>query len=166
MNNAVKQMLGENEFDFIKQSEKDFIAVFAEKLENMGYTFGDKISDGFCWGKYMLIFKKANSKSKNVVARIYIREDSIVLRLFLNNVSKHSKYISSSPDFIKSVFTGDFGNCKHCRGEACKFKKEYNIDGIKYEKCNGLTFEFFEPTEEKLPEYIKLFAEFYPPRKA
>ena len=100
-------------------------------------TYGGEIGSGYCWGKYMLIFRKANIKSKNVVARIYIRDDSIVLRLFLNKVTKHAPYISAAPDHIKNVFIGEYGNCKHCKGDNCKFRKDYQIDGAVIEKCNG-----------------------------
>lgn len=132
--------------------------MFTKELENIGYTHGDVISDGYCWGKYMLIFKKANVKSKNVFAGIYIREDSIVLRLFFNNVTKHASYISQAPDMIKRVFVNDYGRCKHC--------KDYEIDGIKFEKCNGTTFEFYNPLIENIPAYISIFKEFYPTKKA
>ncbi len=79
----------------------------------------------------MIIYRKSNVKSKNVVARIYIREQSIVLRLFLNKVIKHSDYISETPDYIKSVFIGEYGNCKHCKGDNCKFRKDYEIDALR-----------------------------------
>jgi hypothetical protein len=118
------------------------------------------VGDGFCWGRYMIIYRKANTKSKTVYARIYIRESGIVLRLFFNGVTKHSDYIENSPDYIKNVFTGSYGDCKHCKGESCKFRKTYEIGGIKIEKCNGCTFEFYEPTTEKLPAYIDLFKTF------
>lgn len=94
-----------------------------------------------------------------------MRDGSICLRLFLNDVTKHGEYIDKAPGFINTVFTGEYGACKHCRGDNCKFRKDYEIGGVRYEKCNGLTFEFHEPTVEKLPEYIKLFAEFFPQKK-
>lgn len=152
----------EEQFNFIKKSDKDFIIAFTQALERMGYTYGNTIGSGFCWGKYMLIYRKANVKSKNVVARIYIKEDSIVLRMFFNHVTKHSAFIRALPEYIQEVFTGDYGNCKHCKGDNCKFRKDYEIDGKKIEKCNGTTFEFYQPTVQNLPDYISLFQEFYP----
>lgn len=112
-------------------------------LESLSYTYENVIGNGFCWGKYMLIFRKANVKSKQVAAQIYIIEDSIVLKMFFNNVTKHSAYISNTPNRIKHVFTGSYGTCKHCKGDNCKFRKEYEIDSIKFEKCNGTAFEFY-----------------------
>lgn len=158
----IKEQMAENRFDFINAEDKNFIIVFTELMEKMGYTYGAEIGSGFCWGKYMLIFRKANVKSQNVVARIYIKDNSIVLRLFFNNVTKHAAYISSASDLIKLAFIGDYGNCKHCKGDNCKFRKDYQIDNIKFEKCNGTTFEFNNPKCENIEEYISLFKEFYP----
>lgn len=107
----------------------------------------------------MLIFRKANVKSKNVVARIYIKEDSIVLRLFLHHVTKHV-FICVSPEHIQTAFTGEYGTCKHCKGDACRFRKGYEIDGVKYEKVNGTTFEFRNPKLENLADYLALIASF------
>lgn len=161
----IEKRMNESEFEFIQEQDKAFIIKFTKALEELGYTYGDEIGSGFCWGKYMLIFRKANVKSKNVVARIYIREDSVVLRLFFNNVTKHAAYISGAPEYIKNVFTGEYGTCKHCKGDRCKFRKNYEIDGVKYEKCNGTTFEFYEPGLDNIPDYISLFLEFYPDKR-
>lgn len=157
----IENQINEKQFDFISESDKNFIITFTQALEHMGYTYGDTIGSGFCWGRYMLIYRKANVKSKNVVARIYIKDDSIVLRLFLNNVTKHSKYITTTSAYIKNVFVGEYGTCKHCKGDKCKFRKDYEIDGVKYEKCNGATFEFYHPTVENLQDYLDLFHEFF-----
>ncbi len=161
----IEKQINEKQFDFVSKNDKGFIVAFTQALENMGYTYGDTIGNGFCWGKYMLIFRKANVKSKKVVARIYIRDDSIVLRLFFNNVTKHSEYIDATPEYIKSVFVGEYGSCNHCKGDNCKFRKDYEINGIKYEKCNGTTFRFNEPSVENLHDYLKLFREFYPVKR-
>lgn len=161
----MEQELMKPKFDFINEHDKQFIIGFTKAMEQLGYTYGDEIGSGFCWGVYMLIFRKANVKSKNVVARIYIREDSIVLRLFFNNVTKHGGYISNAPAVIKNAFVGEYGTCKHCKGDHCKFRKDYEIDGVKFEKCNGTTFEFWSPKTENIPEYLSLFQEFYPAKR-
>ncbi|WP_050697822.1 hypothetical protein [Anaeromassilibacillus senegalensis] len=158
----IETHIAEEPFHFIQEKDKIFIIEFTKALEEMGYTYGGEIGSGYCWGKYMLIFRKANVKSKNVVARIYIKDDSIVLRLFFNHVTKHAAYISASPAHIQNAFTGDYGTCKHCKGDSCKFRKDYEIDGVKYEKCNGTTFEFHDPKIENLAYYLALFKEFYP----
>lgn len=158
----IEHQINEKQFDFIGQRDKDFIIKFTHLMEELGYTYGDRICDGICWGRYMLIFTKSGVKSKKVVARIYIRDSYIVLRMYFNDVTKHAKYISAAPEYIKSVFMGGPADCRHCRGESCKFRKEYEIDGIKYEKCNGETFEFYRPEVENISDYIGLFTEFYP----
>ena len=101
----IQQQMKEERFACITEKDKGFIIAFTQAMEELGYTYDDTIGNGFCWGKYMLIFRKANVKSKNVVARIYIREDAIVLRMFFNNVTKHASFISAAPAYIKTVFT-------------------------------------------------------------
>lgn len=113
----------------------------------------------------MIIFTRENVKGKKVYARIYIRDDSISMRYFFSNVTKHGDYIDKAIDYIKEPFINEHGKCNHCRGEVCKFRKCYNIGGTDYEKCNGVTFEFFKPNVDKLEEYIKLFGVFYPTKK-
>lgn len=162
----IENKMAEEPYNFIKESDKIFIIEFTKALEKIGYSYGGEIGSGFCWGKYMLIFRKANGKSKNVVARIYIKENSIVLRLFFNNVTKHAAYISISPEHIKKAFTGDYGTCRHCKGDHCKFRKDYKIDHVSYEKCNGTTFEFHNPDIKYLNDYLALFKEFYPLSKS
>lgn len=158
----IEQLLSEGRFDFINPENKQFIVAFTNALSEMGYTFRGEIERGYCWGKYMLVFTKANVKSKKVAARIYIREKGLALRLFFNDVTKHAPYISQAPDFIKEVFIGSYATCKHCKGERCKFQKTYDIGGVRYEKCNGLTFEFQRPGMSRLDDYLGLFKEFYP----
>ena len=113
----------------------------------------------------MLIYRKTNVKTTTVYARIYIREKSVVLRMFLNAIDKHRQFIENEPAYIKEVFAGNYGNCKHCHNEKdgwCQFRKVYTLDGEYIEKCNGYTFEFHEPTVQRTPDYITLFTEFFP----
>jgi hypothetical protein len=161
-------LLNEQRFDFVAQDEKRFIFTFDDAMTKLGYTFGNNIGSGYCWGRYMLIYRKAGGKSKNVFARIYIRDEDIVLRLFLNAIDKHRGYIENSPSHIKEVFVGDHGKCKRCHNNkdgVCRFRKTYTIDGQLIEKCNGITFEFLNPSIQKLSDYVSLFTEFYPNRK-
>jgi hypothetical protein len=165
----MKDILKEGKFDFISNDHKAFINAFDNEMTRLGYDFGDKIGSGFCWGKYMIIYRKSGVKSQNVYARVYIREASIVLRLFLNQVDKHRKFIEDAPAYIKEVFVGEQGKCNHDRddgGGACKFRKTYTIDGQLIEKCNGITFEFHDPDLQKLNDYLALFTEFFPKKKA
>lgn len=163
----MENILAEERFNILSTENKAFILAFDNAISKLGYSFGDNIGSGYCWGKYMIIYSKVGVKSKQVVARIYIREKSIVLRLFLIKIDKHREYIENAQAFIKDVFTGGHGKCNHCRndkGGTCKFRKTYTLDNNFIEKCNGVTFEFWEPNLEKLPDYINLLKEFHPQR--
>lgn len=162
------ELLDEDRFHFITAADKEFICSYNEVLNKRGYGFDGKIGSGYCWGKYMIIYRKMGVKSESVYARIYIRESNIVLRMFFNQIDQHRSYIERAPQFIKEVFTGPHGKCEHCHNEKdgkCKFRKTYTIDGLLIEKCNGIVFEFHEPNNSKLNVYIDLFSEFYPGNK-
>lgn len=161
--------MAEEGFNIISPENKAFIIAFDIEISKLGYGFGGNIGSGYCWGKYMIIYSKIGVKSKQVAARIYIRENSIILRLFLNKIDKHREYMENAQNFIKEVFIGEHGKCNHChndKGGICKFRKTYTLDNKYIEKCNGITFEFWAPSLEKLPDYIGLLKEFYPVRKA
>ena len=162
-------ILREERFDYVSDKDKAFILKFNEEMSKLGYDFGDKIGSGFCWGKHMIVYTKSGVKSKNVFARIYLRDTSIVLRLFLNKIDKHRAYIENAPSPIKEVFTGDYGNCRHCHNDKngeCMFRKTYTLDNRVIEKCNGTTFEFHNPSLEEVKDYLALFTEFYPKHEA
>jgi hypothetical protein len=164
----MNDILKEERFNFVVNHDREFILAFNDEMDRLGYTFGNKIGSGYCWGKYMLIYMKSGVKSKKVFARIYIREESIVLRLFLNGIDKHRKYIENAPTHIKAVFVGEHTNCQYCHNDkdgVCRFRKTYTIDDHLIEKCNGVTFEFHDPGVHKIPDYMALFMEFYPSRK-
>jgi hypothetical protein len=164
----MNEILQEERFNFISSQDKGFIAAFDDEMTRLGYGFGNTIGSGFCWGKYMLIYRKTGVKSQNVYARIYIRDESILLRLFLSDIDKHRSFIEKAPAYIKEVFTGEQANCNHDRDDGdgrCKFRKSYTIDGRLIEKCNGITFEFHAPNVQKMSDYIALFTEFYPQKK-
>ncbi len=161
-------MLNEERFDFLSPADRAFILAFNDQMAGLGYDFGGKIGSGYCWGRYMLIYTRSGVKSKAVYARIYIRDSSIVLRLFLNGIDKHREYIENAPAYIKEVFTGTRGDCVHDKDGpdgSCMFRKTYTLDGRFIEKCNGITFEFFDPDMQNLNDYIALFTEFFPKKQ-
>jgi len=163
---TMKERLTEKRFNIISRQDKALILAFDDKVKELGYDYGGTIGSGFGWGSYMIVYSKIGIKAKQVVARFYILESGIVLRLYFSNIDKHRAYIESTPPHIKNVFTGDHGNCNHCenghrKDGFCKFRKIYTIDGRNYEKCNGVVFEFWQPDMEKLPDYIDLLTEFY-----
>jgi hypothetical protein len=161
----MKDLLREERFNFISENDREYILAFDKEMTRLGYSFGDKIGSGYCWGRYMIIYAKRGVKSKKVFARIYIRDESIVLRLFLNAIDSHREYIENSPSHIKNVFTGEHGNCQHCHNDkdgVCRFRKTYTLEDRLIEKCNGVTFEFPNPSIQKIPDYLALLTEFYP----
>jgi len=164
----MNDILRESRFNFVSHPDKAFMLAFNDEMTRLGYDFGQKIGSGYCWGNYMVIYTRAGVKSKQVYARIYIREPRIVLRLFFNDIDRHRAYIENAPDHILEVFTGEQGACQHDRDDGdgkCKFRKTYRLEDRLIEKCNGITFEFHEPSIQKLPDYIDLFTEFYPNKK-
>jgi hypothetical protein len=164
----MRTFLDEPRFDFITGDDHDFILAFNDEMTRLGYDFGGNIGSGYCWGRYMLIYRKTNVRSDKVYARIYLREPGVILRLFLSGIDEHRSFLERSPTHIKEVFTGPPGDCEHCHNEkdgACRFRKTYTLDDRVFEKCNGIVFEFQEPNTRKLGDYIDLFSEFFPSRK-
>lgn len=161
------EMLNEARFDYVPEADKAFLRAFDAEMNRLGYDFGGSIGSGYCWGRHMLIYRKTGAKSQNVAARVYLREGGIVLRLFLNKLDNHRVFLENTPPYIKEVFVGKAADCRHDRQDAdggCKFRKSYTLDGRLIEKCNGETFEFHQPSLERLPDYVALFAEFYGPK--
>jgi hypothetical protein len=157
-------------FDYLSRDDKAFILAFDGEMARLGYDFGGKIGSGYCWGRHMLIYTKSGVKSKNVYARVYLRDTCIVLRMFFSKIDDQRAYIENAPAYIKEVFTGEHGMCQHCHNKkadgTCMFRKSYTLDGRLIEKCSGVTFEFHDPNLRKLDDYIALFGEFYPRRAA
>jgi hypothetical protein len=163
--NAIRDFLQDETCSYISDFDKIFICEFTNAMNTLGYHCEGKIVDGVCFGRHMMIFRKINAKSRKVYARLYLRTNGVVVRFFFSDVSFHSEYILTSPSFIKNTFIDDYAKCTHCHGDVCKFRKSYRIADQDYEKCNGLTFEFFEPTLSKLDFYRDLFLQFYPVKR-
>lgn len=164
----MEELLKDTRFNFVTASDKQFIIAFTQALQELGYDYDSEIGSGYCWGKYMILYRKQQVKSDKVYARIYMRENGIVLRLYFNQIQRHADYIENAPTHIKDVFIGPHGQCSHCHNEKegqCRFRKSYTIGGTFIEKCNGLTFEFYTLSLETLPELLRLFKTFYPHKK-
>jgi hypothetical protein len=164
----MEQALQDAKYGFISAPDKAFIAAFDGAMRAVGYEAAG-IGNGYCWGRYMVIYSKASVKNKKVVARVYIRENGVVLRLFFSNIDRHSAYIENAPDYIRRPFVGGDADCHHCEskpGGVCAFRKVYTIGGNRYEKCSGVAFEFYQPDIEKLPGYMALLKEFFPRSRA
>lgn len=165
----MKDLLKEEAYDFVSSKDKEFIIAFDAEMDRLGYTSNQTIGDGYCWGRKMIIYTKAGVKSKKSYARIYLREDDLILRMYFSNVDKQRPVIEQSPDYIQQAFTSDYGACKHChnmkKDGSCSHRKSYTIHGKHYEFCDGFAFWFFTPDLARIPEYIKLFLAFYPDKR-
>jgi len=167
----IEELLMERRFNIISVPDKKFIIAFDVAINELGYDCGGVIGSGAGRCPYMIAYAKTGGKTPQVIARIYINSDGdIILRLYFSNIDRHRAYIENASEHIKSVFTGDYGNCKNCENGhrtkgPCKFKKIYIIDGRDYEKCNGMVFEFWQPDLDKLPDYMGLFSQFYSKKK-
>jgi hypothetical protein len=171
------QLLKEERFNYISKENKKFINDFSKQMKLFGYDFGGQIGSGFCWGNNMIIYSQTGVKNEKVVARIYIRnkgiiiwggkenkyENSIVLRLFFDNVKKHIEYIEKAPSHINSLFNNDQGLCPYIcdhYSEKCHNRKIYSINGKQIEKC-GYYFSFTDPKTEHIKDYIDILKEFH-----
>lgn len=163
----MQAVLADTQFSYVSGSDKEFICAFDEQMRDLGYTNGDHIGRGYCWGRHMIIYSKAGVKTKKVVARIYLRDNSTVLRLFLSGIDKHRDYIERAPRHIRDVFTSDQGLCHNCPQKPegkCQFRKSYTLDNRRYDKCSGIVFEFEQPQRNLIEDYLGLLLEFYPAR--
>lgn len=172
-------LLKQNRFDFISDKNKKLIEEFTKQMDIFGYGFGGEIGDGYCWGKYMIIYSQKGIKTKKVIARFFLRDNetfiwggreikhnnSIVLRLFFSNIEKHESYIEKAPLHIKQPFIDEHGKCNHCKTDCPRYRKTYTIDGKKIEKCSGIVFEFHDPKFEYIQDYMDLLKEFYGKKK-
>ncbi len=155
------------ELEHLSPENRYFVDAFDAAMGHAGYDCGGRICPGYCWGRHMMIYRKTGAKSQSVAARIYIRDDGVSLRLFLNGVNKHRAFMENASAHVLEPFLNDHGRCNHChnqRTDGCRFRKSYTLFGQSIDKCNGITFEYRAPQAEHLDEYMALLAEFYPRR--
>lgn len=165
----MQTILQEPRFDYLSAENKRFIQLYDDEMTRQGYTFGGQIGSGYCWGRYMAIYRRAGVKSDKVYTRIYMRESGeVAVRMFLVNVDTHRAYIENAPENIKQVFTGPHGDCNHCpeRPQPCQFCKIYTVDGRVIEKCSGEVFLIHQPQTWKMEDFSSILTEFYPRRNA
>jgi len=65
---SMNKIMEEDRFSIITESDKKFIISFDKEIKTLGYNFGGGIGDGYCWGKYMIIYSKTGVKTKSVAA--------------------------------------------------------------------------------------------------
>ena len=154
----------ERRLNVVSEDNKAFILAFDKALNDLGYDCENTIGSGYSWSPLMIIYGKTGTKSRHCIARIYIHNDGIDLRLFFTNINKHRVYIESLPEHIKSIFYG--GHDCPCRPDCPhKGQKIYTIDDMDYKKCCHADFRITKPNIDELSDYIGLLAEFYPVKK-
>jgi len=162
------ELLAERRFNIVSENDKAFIIAFDKAVNELGYDCENTIGSGYSWSHLMILYGKTGTKSRPCIARIYINENGISLRLFLNKIDKHRTFIENTPHHIKNLFTGG-KNCD-CENRAdcgfAKARKIYTIDGKTYEKCAHADFRITKPNIDELPDYIGLLVEFCPVKKA
>ena len=159
---SIEKILSERRFDHISEPDKNFIIAFDDAMIKQGYDFGDGVGSAIKYGK-------TGTKTRACPAHIEIKEDGIVLRLFLSKVDVHREYIENAPSHIKDGFVFDGGDCRRKSGECmpnyCS-PKRYTLNGRNFEKCVHYTFRFSRPSVEKLPDYSDLLSEFQSKKKS
>ncbi len=180
----------EERFHFISEVNKEFLLSFDEEMEKLGYGIYE-VKDAYPWAmnwigaKYMINYKVKRLKTRKLVAHVFIKEDGIFLRLFAlkNNVrtintrekarsviAPHRAYIESAPPHIKKLFTVEVPACHHCNDDNgngyCYRLDTYTVDGNVYERCIGKGFDIWDPTMEKLPDYIEMLSELNSKKKS
>ncbi|MCL2456959.1 MAG: hypothetical protein FWD19_05365 [Defluviitaleaceae bacterium] len=160
------KLLTDDKYNFVGKKDTDFIVAFDDYMIANGYK-NNGIQAYYVFGKYKIEYYKTKNK---YVARIYFRDDGIVLRLYFSNIEKHKNYIENAPEFIKKPFVDDSHKCKkpNCKGmmlnDKCRFRKTYTIDGMSHVKCASESFMYHELEAENASEYVALLDTFYPGR--
>ncbi|MCL2204101.1 MAG: hypothetical protein FWB88_09220 [Defluviitaleaceae bacterium] len=158
------ELLAQRRLNIVSENDKAFIIAFDNAINELGYDCANTIGSGYSWSPLMIIYGKTGTKSRPCIARIYINNEDISLRLFFTNINKHSAYIENAPEHIKAIFFG--GHDCPCRPDCPhKGQKIYTIDDKTYHKCCHADFRIVTPKIEELSDYMGLLAKFYPVKK-
>ena len=113
----MKVLLENPKYECIDEQNKSFIVAFNDAMIAAGYENND-IQPYIVFGKYKIEYYKSGTKTKKYIARVYIRDDGIILRLYFSDIDKHRDYIEKAPDFIKKPFIDNSHDCKmpDCKG--------------------------------------------------
>jgi len=161
---CLTELLAERRLDIVSDENKAFIIAFDRAINELGYDCENTLGSGYVWSPLMIIYGKTGTKSRPCIARIYIHDDGISLRLFFTNINKHRSYIENSPEHIKSIFYG--GQDCPCRPDCPhKGQKIYTISEKEYHKCAHADFRIATPTIRDVSDYMELLLEFYPAKK-
>ena len=98
-------LLKDEAYSFVSSEDKEFIVAFDAEMNRLGYTCNQTIGDGYCWGRNMIIYTKAGVKSKKSYARIYMRDNDIILRMYFSNVDKQRQCLQAPRSLVKACKT-------------------------------------------------------------
>jgi hypothetical protein len=162
--------LSDEQYSFIGSKDKNFIIAFNDAMTVAGFE-NNGIQPYVVFGKYKIEYYRPGNKTHKYVARIYLRDNEIVLRMYFSNIDKRRDSIEDSPEYIKKPFVDDSHKCKiNCKGMRmndgkCRYQKKYTIDNMIYLKCSGESFMYYNMDGENASEYVELLATFYPKKK-
>ena len=166
----MKNLLSNEIYNFISLKEKDFIIAFDNAMTTNGYA-NNAIQPYVVFGKYKIEYYNPAVKTKKYIARIYLRDEGAVLRLYFSSIDKHRDYIESAADFIKKPFVDDSHKCNspNCKGMItngkCRYMKRYMLFDTHYLKCAEQSFMFYEMEAKNASSYVELLTAFYPIKK-
>lgn len=164
-----EKLLSDETYEFAVQNDKDFIVAFITLMMAAGYE-NNGIQPYVVFGKCKIEYFRPGNKTNKYVARIYLRDDEIVLRLYFSNIDRHSAYIAQVPDFIRKPFVDGVHKCKkpNCKGIGngkCRYQKIYTIDGVRYMTCAEQSFCYYGMEAGNASQYVDLLSIFYPQKK-
>ena len=158
---GLKGTLSENVFNVISDTDRAFIYTFDEKMNELGYDFGNRLWGASSYSE--VAYSKTGTKSKNMVSRLKIQHDNgkISLRFYIPNadINKKRAYIENAPEHIRKAWIFENKNCTGCNS-SCSPKK-YMLDGREFLKCMHYAGTFTNPNMANLTDYIALVSEFF-----
>jgi len=158
---GLKGTLSEPVFNVISDTDRAFIYAFDEKMNELGYDFGNRLWGASSYSE--VAYSKTGTKSKNMISRLKIIHDNgkITLRFYIPNadINKKHAYIENAPEHIRKAWIFEGHNCTGCNS-SCSPKK-YTLDGREFLKCVHYAGTFNNPNMACLTDYIALVSEFF-----
>jgi len=75
----LKTLLSDEKYSFVSQKDKNFIIAFSDLMVKTGYA-NNGIQPYVVFGKHKIEYYKPGNKTNKYIARIYFRDNQIVLR--------------------------------------------------------------------------------------
>jgi len=179
-------LMAQEKFSIVSNADKTLLIALDEEMAKLGYGIYESI-DAWEWSKnwfkarYQINYTITKMKKRKYMAHVFIKDDGsvILLRLLTEKIGAnshntrqescsfidpHREYIENAPAHVKELFTKK-SDCNHTHENEngfCWRLDTYTINNVVYEKCVGKGFDFWNPTMEKLPDYMDLLSELKP----